>query len=93
MKRKVLVFPPVSRAIRSFGLSREILLELMVQIHEGIARDFESSRSHRMDDARYYQHRIVIPNDSGGEHLILLVVDDTTSPDHLMVVKIGYGTL
>ena len=93
MKRKVLVFPPISRAIRRFGLARDVLLELLVHIHEGIPRDFESSRRHRMDDARYYQHRIVIPKEDGGEHLFLVVVDDTTSPDHLVVAEIGYGTL
>lgn len=88
-----MVPPHISRAVGGFGLSRDVILELLVQIHEGIPRDFEASRSHRMEDARYYQHRLVIPGKDEIEHLFLIVVDDTTSPDHLVVTQIGHGTL
>ena len=93
MNRKVLLPPCISRAIWSFGLSRDVLVELLVQLHHGIAADYERSHHHRMDDTRYYRHRIVIRKEGGGEHLFLAIVDDTTSPDHLQVAKIGHGIL
>ena len=93
MDRKTLVSPRISRAIRSFGLPRDILVELLMQIHEGIPRGYEVSRHHRVLDMRFYLHRIIIPTEDGGEFLFLVVVDDTTSPDHLIVSQIGLGTL
>jgi hypothetical protein len=83
----------ISRTIRAFGLSREVLVELLSHIHEGIPQDYEVSRHHRAQDVRYYKHRIVITTQDGGEHLFLVIVDDTTSPDHLHVAKIGHGVL
>jgi hypothetical protein len=84
---------PISRAIRSFGLPRGVLLDLLMHIHEGMVRDFESSRHRRMsEDPRCYRYRIAIP-DNDGEHLFVVAVDDTTSPDHLLVVNIGHGML
>jgi len=93
VNRKALVPPRISRAIRSFGLSRDVLLELLMQIHEGIPREYEMSRQHRMDDMRLYRHRIVIATEDGVEHLFVVVVDDTTSPDHLRVAAIGHGSV
>ena len=94
MKRKVVVRPPISRRIRSFGLPRGILVELLIHIHAGIVRDFESSRHQRLDeDPTCFRYRIAIPEKDGGEHLFVVAVDDTTSPDHLLVVNIGHATL
>jgi hypothetical protein len=64
-----------------------------MQIHEGIPRDYEVSPNHRMDDMRFYRHRIAIPTEDGAEHLFVVVVDDTTSPDHLRVAAIGHGSV
>ncbi len=93
MKRKVLFPAPISRAIRDFGLSRDVLVEMLIHIHEGIPRAYEVLRHHRADDVRYYTHSIIIPMHDGGAHLFLVIVDDTTSPDHLQVAKIGHGVL
>lgn len=93
MKRKVLLPASISRAIRAFGLSRDVLVELLSHIHEGIPRDYEMLRHHRTEDVRYYKHRIVITTQDGREHLFLVIVDDTTSPDHLQIAKIGHGLL
>ncbi|MBI2807101.1 MAG: hypothetical protein HYX68_19140 [Planctomycetes bacterium] len=93
MKSKVIVPPPISRGIRTFGLSREVLLELLVHIHEGTPRDYASSCHRRMKNDRYYQYRISVMEENGREHLFLLAVDDTTSPDHLRIVNIGYAIL
>ena len=93
MKSKVIVPPPISRAIRAFGLPRAVLLDLMMHIHETTLRDYESSRHRRMSDERLYQYRISVSEEDGREHLFVLAVDDTTSPDHLRILNIGHGTL
>lgn len=92
MKSKVIVPPRISRAIRGFGLARDILVELLMIVHEGTVRDYESFRHRRMKDDRYCPYRISIIHD-GEEHLFVLAIDDTTSPDHLRIADIGHGTL
>lgn len=93
MKSKVIVSPRISRAIRAFGLAREVLLELLIQMHEGTVRDYQSARNRRMNDERLYQYRILVTDEGGREHLFVLAVDDTTSPDHLRIANIGHGAL
>ena len=94
MKRKVIVSAPISRAIRDFGLPREILLALLAKIHNEVSAKFEDTRHQRMDDDRYYRHRMIVHDtDSSTEHLFVLVIDDSTSPDHLVIANIGHDIL
>ncbi|HZZ77509.1 MAG TPA: hypothetical protein VFE62_03260 [Gemmataceae bacterium] len=92
MKRIVIVSAPISRAIRGFGLPREVMLELLTKIHNEVPAKFEAIRSQRMDDDRYYRHRMIVHDiDSNTEHLFVLAIDDTTSSDHLIIANIGHG--
>jgi hypothetical protein len=90
VKSKVIVPPEISRAIRSFGLPREILVDLLVRIHVAVLRDYESSKHRRLDD-RHYLYRIAVSDDAGNEHLFVLTVDDATAQEQLRIEAIGHG--
>lgn len=90
MKSKVSVPPEISRAIRSFGLPREILLGLLVRIHDAVLRDYESSKHRRLDDSHYW-YRIALSDDAGNDHLFVLSIDDATAEDLLRIEAIGYA--
>jgi hypothetical protein len=79
--------------IRSFGLPREVLIELFLQIHDATLSDYEICKHRRMKDERFYQYRITTSEDAGEIHLFVVAVDDSTSPDHLYIVNIGHGIL
>lgn len=91
MKRKVVLSAPISQAIRGFGLPREVLLRLLLELHEGLSDSYESHRHRRMKDNRKFFCRIIVPGISE-EHLFAVVIDDTTSPDHFLIADIGYTT-
>jgi hypothetical protein len=90
VKSKVSVPPEVSRSIRGFGLPREVLVALLVRIHDAVLRDYETSKHRRMDD-RHYWHRIAISDNAGNEHLFVLTIDDATADDQLRIEAIGHG--
>ena len=91
MSYKVVVSAQISRAIRRFGLPRQVLLDLFWEIHEGIGLKYDASSSVRGADSRYAFYRIAISDDTGQDHLFALLLDDSTSPDHLFINNIGYG--
>jgi hypothetical protein len=86
----VVIGREISRAIRSFGLPREVLVKLLQELHDRLPEKYDHQREHRTDDNRYYFARIMI-SDMPGEHLFVAVVDDTTSYEHLVIFKIGYA--
>jgi hypothetical protein len=90
---KVVVPPRISRSIRKFGLSRQVLLDLFLEIHEGMSRKYDPKKAVRTQDARFTFYRISLSDDSGRDHLFVLRIDDSTSPDHLFIKQIGYAIL
>lgn len=92
MKRKVVIYPSTSRVIRSFGLTRDVIIELLAELHEGLPRKYDTLRQRRAKDPRKFLCRIVVPKKGGGGHLFVAVVDDSTSLDHLLVTDIGYSS-
>ncbi len=93
MSFKVVVSAQISRAIRQFGLPRQVLLDLYWELHEGISLKYNPASAVRSADLRLAFCRIAISDDSGREHLFALLIDDSTSPDHLFINNIGYSIL
>ncbi len=93
MSYKVVVSAQISRAIRRFGMPRQILLDLFWEIHEGIALKYDPATAVRAVDLRYSFYRIILSDDTGQDHLFVLLLDDSTSPDHLFINNIGYEIL
>ena len=89
MNRKIVVPKPVSTAIGSFGLPRELVNRLLSQLHNEVQRDYERFRHFRLIDERMYRHRLLIRTD-GGKHLFTFAIDDTTSPELLVIVGVVY---
>ncbi len=90
MKRKVVISPPISRRIRDFGLSRDVLLRLLTELHQILPGQYSLSKYPRLKDGREFFCRIVIAG-AENEHLFVAVVDDTTFPDHLVVSDIEHA--
>lgn len=93
MLRKMVVSPQVSRRIGTFGLPRVVLLGLLAHIHGDLAREYESTEMPRTDDPRFISHRLIFADSDGVKHRFSLVADDSTSPDHLIVVQISHVLL
>ena len=93
MKYKAVVSARISRAIRGFGLPRQVLLDLFLEIHEAMPRKYDSAKAARTVDLRFAFHRITLSDDASKGHLFVLRIDEPTSPDHLIIKQIGYAIL
>ena len=80
----------ISRTIGLFGLSRATLLDMLAHVYEDIPRKYEAIKNVRMNDIRLFVHRYVSTDESGVGHLFIFGIDDTTSPDHLMLAQIKH---
>ena len=88
MKRKVVIPGEVSRKIRGFQLPRELLVRLLAEIH---SRDFQP-KQRSLDDDRFFWYRVSLL-ETGQRHLFVVLVDDSTSPDHLLLVDVRYSVV
>jgi hypothetical protein len=89
--RKTVVPEEISKVIGSFGLSEEVLLELLGRLHTTIAEQYDLFRMDRQEnDDRFYLRRMTIVDGHGRRHIFALAIDDSTSPDHLFITSITY---
>ena len=78
MDWKAVVPKPISQKFRSFGLPRDVMINLCTRIHHDIPRDYEQFRSYRIgDDGATYAYRMVIPEKSGRRHLFTFAISDS----------------
>jgi len=90
VKRRVILPGPITEKIATFGLSRSTLVGLYNACHEGIPDSYDQRRAHRVvEEERHYWHFVAL-HDGGKKHLLALEVDDTTSPDNLIIVAIKH---
>lgn len=92
MKRKVIVPPEISRVIGGMGLPRGILIDLLIFVHSAMATAYEFFREKRdAKAARFCQYRKILLDENGVKHRFTFIIDDTTSPDHLLVVELQHA--
>ncbi len=81
----------ISAAIRSFGLPREVVIQLVMRIHSDIPRDYPRFRNFRTEGAeRTYRYRMVIKHQNV-RHLFTFAVDDCTAQNFLIVEDITHN--
>lgn len=90
MQRKTVVLSPVGKAIRSFGLTREVLIDLLAHIHEDIAPKHGSINYARAKNNRHFEYRFAVTEKAGTGHLFVFEIDDTTSQEHLFIIEIRH---
>lgn len=90
MLRKMVVSPENSLAIGSFGLPRETLLDLLAHVYHSIPGAYASIHTPRMADTRLFRYRFVSTDHNGVGHLFLFGIDDTTSPEHLIIAQLQH---
>jgi hypothetical protein len=91
VNRKVVVPTPISKRIGEFGLSRRMFVRLLTRIHSDIPRDYGRFKNLRAQDDRCYKYRMAMA-EVDDKHLFLFKIDDTTSPDDLIIIYIGHRT-
>ncbi len=87
MSRKIVIPKPISQYIGRLGLSRQILLKLLNHIHVDMPEHYNRFRQNRVlnNEDSQCTWRFVI-KDGTIAHLFSFAIDDTTSPDHLIIV-------
>lgn len=88
MKRMVVVSGQISKKIRSFQLSRELLNRLLTTIHGAEMKTWSRSKQ----DDRFFIQSFLLTQD-GKRHVFILLVDDSSSPEHYIVVDIRHQSL
>ena len=88
MKRKPTVPGNISAAWRAFALPRDVSLRLWNYIHVEMPVDYENLRGNRDPEGHGFRHKMVIQGELGERYLFILFVDDTTSPDHLIIADL-----
>ena len=90
MPRQVAIPKPISVKIGRFNLSRAVLVRLLTRIRSEIAEKYEQRKSIRSaHDERLYMHAMVVENVLE-RHLLRFAIDDSTSPEHLIIADIGH---
>jgi hypothetical protein len=85
----VKVYPEISRRIRSFGLRREVLIQLITSIHEDIPREYPKFQPFRTGaDGRYRK----LIEDGEILHLFKFWIDDSTAQGFLIVADVWHST-
>lgn len=88
MPSKVVIPKRISKTVRSFGLSRNLVVGLFNRIYGDLP---SASRAVRTDDQREFVFQISML-DAGTRHFFKISVDDATAPDHLIVRVIRHVT-
>ncbi|GEM_PF-6926198 len=88
MPKQVKVPKSVSIGIGQLGLDRELMNGLVNIIHQGTP--LADTLRRWPGDERCFSFQVPIKRDNE-HHFFVLIVDDTTSPDHLIVQHIGYA--
>jgi hypothetical protein len=83
--RKLIVWPGISRRLGACGLSHEGMLQFL----NGLRFDLENNYRiycvlRDTEDPRYFRYLASIA-DGGSMHEFDLVIDDSTSPEHLFI--------
>jgi hypothetical protein len=86
-----MVPPEISRAIGGMGLPRGVLIELLTHIHGVLAIAYEFFRDKRDTDNRLCTYRKILLDENGVKHRFTFILDDSTSPDHLIVANLHYA--
>ena len=87
MKRRAYLEDDAIASIRSFGLSRQVLLDLLIHIADEMPARYESFQRFRNEDQRCAVCTISIL-EGNEQHLFALEVDDSTADDRLAVAQI-----
>lgn len=88
MKRKVIVNAKMSAAWRAFGLPRNVSVRFWSYLHTDIPENYAAIRVNRVRDGCSFRHHRIISDEDRETYLITIVVDDTTSADHLILEQI-----
>jgi hypothetical protein len=88
VNRKIKVPENISTEWRSFGLPREVSIALWNHVHIDVPGRYPSLRVNRSHDDRSFRHRKVFKDASGEPYLFVILVDDSTSPDDLIVTEL-----
>jgi len=85
--KKVLVPRAISEEVGRFDLQRSILIKLLTWIHSDIP--FGNRDSRLQNDERLFSLRVMF-HEAQSIHVFRDAVDDSTSPDHLIVADIKH---
>lgn len=82
--RRTMIPPEISRMLGGF-LSRTGIVRVLAALHEELPRLYPLLQDIRHpDDERYFSYPLSVA-DGETVHGIYFVVDDSTSPDHLII--------
>jgi hypothetical protein len=88
--RKVTVPPPISQYIGGLSLSRALVVQILTRMHVELPNEYERFSRYRVKGHEsWYRYRFVI-RENNIRHLLTFAVDDSTSPDDLIVRAIRY---
>ena len=86
--RRTVVPPEITRMIRDCRLTRNAAIRVLTGLHESLPQHHDSSPRHPEDDRLCLFLDAIA--DGGQMHTFVFSVDDTTSPDHLIVVDLEH---
>jgi len=90
MNRKVTVPPNIGTEWRRLGLPRELSIAFWAYIHNDLAANYEKLRVNRDQGGRGFKHKKVFKDKDGNAHLFVILVDDETSADHLIITDLQH---
>jgi hypothetical protein len=86
----VVISKEVSSDIGKLQLGRDLTNQLLLKLHDQLP---EADRTRRVpDDDRSFVSQMIVEH-AGRPHFFLIVADDTTAPDHLIVETVLHVTL
>src|ERR1700722_96421 len=89
MPRKVTVPGPASQAIGPLEISRELKIRVLASIHDDLPISASKFQKFRLtDDERVFFYRVLL-DEGSARHFFVFAVDDTTSPDHFILMGLG----
>jgi len=88
MKRKIILRSEARHAIGKLGLAREALLDLLLCIYRDVPRDYSWHCQFRAENPLNYEHRLYVTLKTGQDYLLSIEVDDSTLPDHLVIINV-----
>lgn len=92
MSRTTVIPKPISREIRTFALGSTLGNRLYAALHHELPHRWAEEHAHRLKpDERCYRTRVLL-EEKGARLLFVVVVDDSTSAEHLIVEGISKPT-
>lgn len=90
--RKLIIWPGISRRIGACGLTREGLSRLLNGLRSDLEGQYSLYRGLRDEEEPRFFHYLVTIADNGLMHEFDLVIDDSTSPDHLFIEDLEHDS-